>query len=163
MEFALTIGLLVLPLLNVMDLGFYVYQRMLLDNAAQVAVQKAWATCTTPANLPATPQNYANCPGLLTTMTAAAQSTSLGTRVTIVAPTEDFKCVSTSGTALVSTNTFPTVPTKKCDQYGGFASDTPGDYIQVTASFSYSPLFTGITVAGLLTTPITRTASMRLG
>ena len=37
-EFALILTLLVIPLLNAFDIGVYVYQRMQLDNAAQVAV-----------------------------------------------------------------------------------------------------------------------------
>jgi hypothetical protein len=38
----------------------------------------------------------------------------------------------------------------------------PGDYIRVSSTFSYTPLFPGITVAGAFITPIQRTAIMRL-
>ena len=38
----------------------------------------------------------------------------------------------------------------------------PGDYVQVTASYPYEPIFSQASVASLLTTPITKTAWMRL-
>ena len=75
---------------------------------------------------------------------------------------EDYKCVSSSTSALVSTGTFPTPPPNKCNSYGGSANDTPGDYIQVTGSFAYSPFFPAASVASLLTTPITHSAWTRL-
>jgi hypothetical protein len=39
----------------------------------------------------------------------------------------------------------------------------PGDYISISTTFAYAPMFAGITVTSTFTTPITRTALMRLG
>src|SRR5258706_12323018 len=50
-EFAMVLTLLTVPVLNVVDLAFYAWDRMQLDNAAQVGAQAAWATCFTPASL----------------------------------------------------------------------------------------------------------------
>src|ERR1700739_1473504 len=86
-EFALILTLLTFPFLNVIDFGIYAWDRMQLDNAAQVAVQTAWATCSTPANLPATPNSYANCTALPAAVTAAVHSTSLGTNVSATSTT----------------------------------------------------------------------------
>jgi hypothetical protein len=43
------------------------------------------------------------------------------------------------------------------------ASLQPGDYIKVQTTFTYTPLFKGITVGSLLPTKITSTTYMRLG
>jgi len=161
-EFALVLSLLVIPILNVVDFGIYVFQRMELDNATQVAAQTAFATCNTPANLPATPNNYANCSSLPAAVTTAVRSTPLGNAVTVTATNEGYYCVNTSTSALVSVGTFPGTKPTDCSSVGSSA-DKPGDYIQITASYSYSPLFAGVSVADLLTTPIVRTAWVRLG
>jgi hypothetical protein len=44
----------------------------------------------------------------------------------------------------------------------GFAGVAPADYISITTSFGYAPLFAGITVANTFTTPIVKTSTMRL-
>jgi len=56
-EFAGTAALLSVGLLNAVDVGYYMYRRMEVENAAQVAAQAAWKTCTQ-SMLPATQ----NCP-----------------------------------------------------------------------------------------------------
>src|SRR5581483_8750661 len=71
-EFALILTLLTIPLLNVFDIGVYVYDRMQLDNAAQVAVQTAWAQCAPSGDVPATVNN--NCAGLAAAMTTALRT-----------------------------------------------------------------------------------------
>ena len=149
---------LAVPVLNVVDVGIYVYDRMQLDNGGQSAVQTAWAQCATTGLVPATVNN--NCPGLTTAMTTAAQSTSLGTGVTISSTTEDYCCpgagaLTCSGTGLGPVAT--TAPTA-CTA----SNEMPGDYIFVTVSYAYSAPYSGATVAALLTTPITRKAWMRL-
>lgn len=161
-EFALVLSLLAIPILNVVDFGIYVFQKMELDNAAQVAVQAAWATCITPANLPATPNSYANCLGLPAAMTTAVQSTPLGAGATVTATNEGYYCVNTTTSALVAVGTFPNNKPSDCSSVGSSA-DRPGDYISVTVSYTYMPFFPGVTVTSLLTTPITRTAWSRLG
>lgn len=151
-EFALVLSLLTIPLLNAFDLGTYVYSRMELDNAAQIAAQAAWATCNTAAVLPA----KANCPVLNSAVATAAHSTTLGSGVSVSSITEGNYCVNTAG-ALVSV-----VSSTSCSAVNSTSGDTPGDYLQITTSYSYAPLFSGVSVTALLTTPITRTAWTRL-
>jgi len=80
-------------LANVTDVSIYVYQRMQVENATQVAAQAAWKACDLP-QLPAT----VNCPGLATAVANALKSTSLGTRVAMMAgsPSEGYYCVNSS-------------------------------------------------------------------
>src|SRR5712692_8975047 len=94
-EFAGAALFLVLGLLNAIDLGYYTYRRMEVENAAQVGAQAAWKTCNDPTYmLPATQ----NCPGLNSAITASLQSTSLGTAVSLASgyPTEGYYCVNSS-------------------------------------------------------------------
>jgi len=152
-EFALILSLLVLPLLNAFDIGVYVYQRMQLDNAAQVAVQAAWAQCAPAGKVPATVNNY--CPGLSAAMTTAVATTPLGSGVTLGAPSEQYCCPG-AGTITCQGSVATTTPTN-CS-----SGQAPGDYIFITASYSYSALYPSVSVASRLTSPITRTAWMRL-
>jgi Flp pilus assembly protein TadG len=162
-EFALVVTLLSVPVLNVVDLAMYAWDRMQLDNAAQVAAQAAWATCSTPANLPATPNSYANCAGMPNAVTLAVQSTSLGANVSVTTIAENYYCYKTSNpTGLVTVGNFPNSKPANCSSVGQ-ASDVPGDYIQVTASYTFTPIFPAVSIASALTSPITRTAWMRLG
>lgn len=161
-EFALVLTLLAIPILNAVDLGIYTYQRMEVDNAAQVAAQAAWAlvpTCTLPLTSPAS-----NCSSLTGKMNTAVQSTPLGTNVTITSRAENFYCVNPSTSHLAIVGTFPAKPSPdNCASVGGSSTDTPGDYILVTASYTYAPVFSGVSVTSLLASTITRTVWMRLG
>jgi hypothetical protein len=38
----------------------------------------------------------------------------------------------------------------------------PADYVRVAVTFTYAPIFAGISVAGLFPTPITKTAMVRM-
>src|ERR1700737_4158566 len=78
-EFGLFAIFLPLALVNVTDVSIYIYQRMQVENATQVAAQAAWKACDLP-QLPAT----INCPGLTSAVQSAVQSTSLGTRVSLI-------------------------------------------------------------------------------
>ena len=152
-EFALILTLLAIPILNVVDVGNYVYQRMELDNAAQVGAQAVWAavggsTCNTPVTV------GTNCSTLSTTINSAMQSTPLGTKVSLISKSENYYCVNSSG-ALVITGTLSSRPTCSDGQ-------PAGDYILVTVNYTYKPVFTGISVVSLLANPIARTASTRL-
>lgn len=163
-EFALVVTLLTVPVLNVIDLAQYAWDRMQLDNAAQVAAQAAWATCAAPSNHPATPNSYANCTGMPAAVTQAVQSTSLGTSVSVSTIAENYYCLNTSTNTLVVVGNFPNSKPANCAAggIGGQASDVPGDYIQITASYTYTPIFPAVSLASALTSPITRTAWMRL-
>ncbi|MBN9544769.1 MAG: pilus assembly protein [Alphaproteobacteria bacterium] len=149
-EFALVLSLLAIPILNVVDVGIYVYGRMELDNSAQAAVQRAWSLCAVTGKVPA----IGNCTGVSGAMAAAAQNTPLGTSVTITSTSEQYCC---PGVTLSCQGPVGTTTPTNCT-----SGAAPGDYIFATASYSYTPLFAGVSVASLLTTPIVRTASMRL-
>ncbi|MGN6366500.1 TadE/TadG family type IV pilus assembly protein [Asticcacaulis taihuensis] len=163
-EFVLWLTVLVLPLLNVVDLSMYMYQRMQVEAAAQAAVQAAWNACNTTTLLPTK-----NCTGVLTTMQTAAQGTSLGTNVSLTAAnvTEGYYCSNGSGTLVLvgtagSTSALPTKPSPfTCAATSG-SSKAPGDYLKATTSYTYSPLFPYASIVSLLNTTVTKTAWMRL-
>jgi Flp pilus assembly protein TadG len=159
-EFAGASLLLVAGLLNAVDLGYYEHRRMEVENAAQVGAQQAWKTCNDVSSmLPAT----VKCAGLNAAITAAVQSTSLGTAVTLASgfPTEGYYCVNGSN-ALQSVGSLSSKPAD-CTAAGNPAA-SPGDYIQVGVTFTYAPLFPGVTVMSAWgITSITKTSWMRLG
>lgn len=165
-EFVLWTALLVVPVLSAVDIGIYVDRRMQLEIAAQAAVQAAWHSCTTASSLPA----VQNCSGLSATMLQAAQGTSLGSSVTLTNGTasEGYYCVDANNKlVLVGTaGNFTTPPVKPvpftCASVKTGSTTAPGDYIFATASYDYTPVFSNVSIASLLTTPITRTAWMRL-
>jgi len=152
-EFAVVLTLLAIPILNVVDLGNYVYQRMELDNATQVGAQAVWAAVGgSNCNTPVTVGN--NCPNLSTIISTAMQSTPLGTKVSLISTSENYYCVNSSG-ALVVTGSLSSRPTCSDGQLAG-------DYVLVTADCTYTAVFTGVSVVSLLTNPIARTAWTRL-
>lgn len=159
-DFAAGSMLLVVGVLNAVDMGLYEYERMEVENAAQVGAQVAWKTCyDTSAMLPATQ----NCSGLNAAITSAIQSTSLGSAVSLASnfPKEGYYCVGTSG-ALQSVGSLSSKPTD-CSAAGN-SSLSPGDYLQVGVTYAYAPLFPGVTVMGAWgILSITTTAWMRLG
>jgi Flp pilus assembly protein TadG len=154
-ELALVLVLLVVPILNAVDIGNYVYDRMELENAAQSAAQTAWAQCSATGYVPATVNN--NCSGLSSAMTSAAQTTSLGSGVTVSSTTEDFCCPGASNAPLACQGPVATTTPTACP-----STAAPGDYIFITVSYTYSPVYSAVSVASLLTTPVTHTAWMRL-
>lgn len=165
-ELALTAPLLALGLLNAVDVGFYAYRRMEVENAAEVGAQEAWNFCHdangSMAFLPATQ----NCPGLNTAITTAIQSTTLQNKVTLASgtgainpnPGEGYYCVNGSN-ALVLQGSVSSPPTN-CS-----IGVAPGDYIQVQVTYPYKPLFPGpisvMSVSGI--SSITKTTWMRMG
>jgi Flp pilus assembly protein TadG len=158
-EFAVVGGLLTFALLNAVDMGRYIYNRMEVQNAAEVGAQTAWKTCNQSSTLPATQ----NCPGLNSAITTAIQSTSLGTAVSLASgyPTEGYYCVNSSNT-LQSVGSVSNKPAN-CSASGN-ANATPGDYIQVQVIYNFTALFPGITVIGSENiSSITMTSWMRLG
>jgi len=155
-EFAFIAGFLSLAVLNVSDTGIYFYKRMEVENAAQMGTMGALKACD-PIHLPAT----VNCPGLNAAVTAAIQSTSLGNAVTLSggAVSEGYYCMNSSN----HLQYISSVSSKPANcSTAGMSALQPVDYLQVAVTFSYSPLFQGISVAGLFATPITKTAMVRM-
>jgi len=155
-EFGFFAVFLSIALANVTDVSIYIYQRMQVENATEIAAQAALKTCAT--QLPAT----INCNGLNTAMQNALQSTTLGTSVAFASgsPAEGYYCVN-SANAL---QWVAAVTAKPADcTAAGTPALQPGDYIQVQTTFTYHSLFPGLSVAGAFPSPITRTSMMRLG
>ncbi len=157
-EFAIVGPLLALGLLNAVDVGYYAYEGMEVWNAAEVGAQAARTNCNnlTTTLLPAT----VNCPALNATITTAIQSTSLGTKVTLVSgyPAEAYYCVNASN-ALILQGPVSSPPTA-CS-----SGISPGDFLQVDVTYPYTPLFSGklCVMCGLGVTSISNTTWMRMG
>jgi Flp pilus assembly protein TadG len=167
-EMALVLPSIAFIALNVADLGIYAYSRMQVDLAAQEAVGAARVLCntsTTDRELPA--QQF--CLGLDPAIVAAAQNTTLGSRVSLavasgIHSSEAYYCADNVTGTLKPNNGYPITSAPPADCSGVVSGSTiaPGDYISATASYSFAPLFPGISVASLLPSTITRTAWMRL-
>ena len=70
-EFAFIAGFLCLAVVNVSDIGIYLYKRMQVENAAQMGIMSALSTCAV-TRIPATVGS--NCSGLSAAVTAAIQT-----------------------------------------------------------------------------------------
>lgn len=172
-EMALWLSAMVLPVLNVVDLGFYLYQRMQVETAAEAAVNAAWHDCNSTAATPAPPPLLTNCKaavsGVFSDMVAAAQSTSLGTNVTLPLANivEGYYCATSLGalnaspltaigTAANPPSTAPAAP--NCSG----STTLAGDYVQATTTYTYKPLFANVSILSLLGTNVSKTAWLRL-
>lgn len=162
-EMALLFTLLIPPLLNVVDIAVYAFRRMQVELAAEAGVQAVRARCS-PLQAPVT---QLCTTGLVTAITSAVQSTSLGSSVGLQAgaPKEGYFCVNSSGSlqlvgSLGQIGSPPVQTTTDCSSYGSAAS--PADYVQVSVTYAYTHLFPAVSVAGLLPSPVTRTAWYRV-
>jgi Flp pilus assembly protein TadG len=155
-EFALVAGALCLIMLNAFDIANYIHKRMQVENAAQMGAQAAWKTCD-PTKLPATKL----CEGLNAAVTAAVQSTSLGHGVTLESGSlsEGYFCLDLSG-ALKPAGTLNVRPVD-CSATA-MPHLQPGNYIRVSVTYSYTPIFSDLTVARFFGTLIQGTSYMRL-
>jgi Flp pilus assembly protein TadG len=154
-EFALAAPILVVLVLNLFDFSVLIWSTMQTDNSAQMGAQAAFKLC-----VGGTPPALTNCLGLSTAVTTAAQSTSLGTGVTVASgyPSETFYC--TSGNTLQSVGTSPPSPYDCSTATPSNSAATPGDYIVVQVNYSYTPTFSGLSLASART--LTSTAMQRL-
>ena len=148
-EFALTGLLLAAGLMNAVDIGYYIFTRMEVENAAEAGAQAAWKNCnpqppppnsTTPLNINTLPATI-NCTALKSAITTAIQSTTLGTNVSLASgyPKEDYRCTDASD-VLQPAGSISGSPPANCSAVGN-ASGLPGDYLQVQVSYPYQPLF----------------------
>jgi hypothetical protein len=106
-DFALTGLMLALGILNAVDVGFYIYQRMEVEYAAEVGAQAAWKTCNNLNGKPLLPATQ-NCTvandatvSLTSAIATAIQSTSLNNNNKSVSlasgyPTEGYYCTNAS-------------------------------------------------------------------
>ena len=149
-------GMAIISMMSMFDVARFYYSRMQVQTATQMAAQAAWRTCDT-TKLPAT----TNCPGLTAALNASLRSSTLGSNVTLKAgsPSEAYYCVATDGT-LTHVSAASTKPAN-CGAVGS-VSDQPGDYLKVQTSYTYAPLFRGISVGSLLPTTISGASLMRL-
>jgi len=159
-EFGIFAPLLFLALANVVDVTMYLYQRMQVQNATEVAAQAAWKTCDLTVLPPTT-----DCSTLAASVTAvqnALASTSLGTAVSLVSgsPSVGYYCVNSSN-ALQYVSAISSKPAD-CTA-AGTPSLQPGYYIQVQTTYTYTPIFPGMSISGTFPTPINSASLMRLG
>lgn len=159
-EMALVFPVIGLVVLNVVDFSVYAYGKMQLDLAAQQAIGLVRTVCDTPAELPATyPANHCSAT-LSTQMTSAAQQTSLGTGVTLGTMTEGYYCANASG-VLVAAGTLSN-PSTDCSATVTGSTAKPGLYARVAASYTYVPIFPGVSVMSHIPTNMQKTAWIRL-
>ena len=154
------------PVLSVIEIGTYSYHRMMVEMAANNGAQAVRSSCSDYA----TPMTQ-NCAGLSATLTTAVQTTPLGANVSVVSgfPTEGYYCVNGSdGLVLEPGSTLGTVGTPPikaspfdCTAVGGNTS-SPGAYMRVSVTYTYTALFSGISITGVLASPIVRTAWVRV-
>jgi Flp pilus assembly protein TadG len=155
-EMALVLPAVAFILLNVVDFSVYLYTRMQVDLAAQEAVGIA-RTASYDNECEAPVLSHANCSSLEDDMEAAAQSTSLGTSVSIGGTLEDRYCANSDGELVVAD---PSATDCSATMTGSTA--VPGYYVSTTASYAFTPVFPGASVASALPATITRTAFMRI-
>jgi Flp pilus assembly protein TadG len=155
-EFSFIASILSLAVLNVSDFTLYFYDRMEVNEAAQMGGQAAWNTCGL-NSLPAT----TNCNGMSAAVTSAVQSTSLGTLVTLQngSPSEGWYCVNSEG----ALQYMAAIANKPADcTTAGVSTNSPGDWIEVQTTYTWTPIFPGLSVAAALSHTITATGWMRL-
>jgi hypothetical protein len=169
-EMAIWMAALSLPIVNLVDLGAYAYKRMQVETAAHAAVNAAWHDCNPyPSSGTAyPPPAVAPCKvGLVTDMQNAAQSTTLGTGVSLPSASisEGYYCATASGSltlmASLGTAASPVSPAPAQPKCTG-TTKLAGDYVKAAVSYTYTPIISGASLISLLGTTITQTAWMRL-
>jgi hypothetical protein len=142
--------------LNLVDVGRYIYTTTQVGNAAQMGAQAALSACDV-TKVPATTL----CSSLNSKVTAAIQSTSLGGGVALgqTSPSEGYYCINSLG-ALQYMSSVSSKPTD-CSQ-AGTPSLQPVDYLSVSVTANYAPLFGDFTVARLFAATISASARVRM-
>jgi len=101
-----------------------------------------------------------NCSNLTTAVTTAVQGTSLGSKVTLNgAITEGYYCLNSSN-ALALAGDVSSKPSN-CSNFGN-SGLSPALYLQVHTTYTYTPIFHGLTVAQSFPSAIQKTAWMRM-
>lgn len=142
-------------LMNTVELCRYAYSQMQISTASQAGVGAALAACDS-QHVPAT----LNCPGLSQAVNSAVHSTSLGSAVTLQGQfTEGFYCLDLNHRLAYVQDA--SNPPADCAAVAN-PSATPTLYLSMVLTYSFSPLFPGATVVGVLPQQITRTSWMRM-
>ena len=155
-EFALIAGFLSVAVLNVADIAVFLFDELQVNNATQMGVQAAWATCDL-NHVPAT----LKCPNMNNAVTTAIRSTSLGNAVSFQAgsPSEGWYCVNSGGTLQYMADYAN--PPNDCTA-AGVPTTEPADYVKVQTTYDYSPIFPGLSVASVFPAHILSTSYVRL-
>ena len=155
-EFALIASFMAMAVLNVVDVSTFLYDRLQVNNATQVGAQAAWQACDL-NHLPVTTK----CPGMSAAVTAAVQSTSLGGAVQLQSgyPSDGFYCVSSGGTLQYVSDY--SSPPANCSAAGN-SGLIPAEYVKVQTTFTYTPIFAGLSVVSILPATITATSYVRM-
>jgi Flp pilus assembly protein TadG len=156
-EMALFLVILAPLLLNVIDVGFYLYKRTEVENAAQVAAQAAWSQCDTPPTAAQTLSGV--CPGLTSVVTAAVKTTTLSDAVTwanvgSIDTDSGYRCPDGTNSVFTNATNSPSTCTS--------TTAKSGYYVKVSVSYPYRPMFQGATLAALFPSTITATSWMRI-
>lgn len=154
-EMGLITSVFAVAMMNAVEVGRYAYILMQAEQATQVGAQAALVACDA-QHVPAT----ANCSTLTDAVTAAIQGTTLGSAVTLNGPiAEGYYCIDSKG-ALVFAGGIGSKPAN-CGAYGN-SGLSPGLYLQVKTSYTYAPIFPGITIAQSFPKSVQKTAWMRM-
>jgi len=156
-EFGFIAAFLSVAALNVADLSMFFFQKLEANNATQMGAQAAWATCDL-NHIPAT----VKCPGMNDAITRSIHSTSLGSTISLRSgyPTEAYYCIDSSGSLQRMSDV--SSPPADCSAAGS-SSTGPADYVMIQTSYTYTPVFTGMSVGSLLPSTIVSTSWVRLG
>jgi Flp pilus assembly protein TadG len=187
-EYVFWLAALSAPIFGAADIGYYGYQVIQAHNAAQMAVQAAYAACASTTQFPATQYCGSQGANLNTAVANGEHSSSLASTVTMNTGSEEFMCVDstgklqdvskTDGTIHTTTtggvtdvdtsgnDTAAVFPTSgNCSGVTTGSTVEPGDYVFVTVKHTFHPLFKGFSVVNLLgggTVTITQTDYTRL-
>lgn len=153
-EVALVSTLLITALFNVVEVGRYAYVASQVSAASQAGAQAALVTCPT-TQTPVT----TNCSAVASAITTALQGTTLGAGITQQGSlVERWYCVNSAG-ALQDMAAASSKPSN-CAAAGG--SGLPALYLTVSASYTYQPMFPGLTIVAALPASVTKSAWMRM-
>ena len=155
-ETALISGFLVVLIAQVLDFGWFAYCSVQVRMAAQAAAAEAAVVCDEAAELPAT----LNCGAdLEDKMEAAANEVSIGGTMTVSDVGEGYYCHDGNG-ELVEVGALDNKPAD-CSSQG--TSDTPSDFVNVTVSYTFTPLFPGLSAISYSGDAMTSTGWMKVG
>lgn len=155
-EMALVGTLMAGALVNVAEVSRYAYMSSQVSAATQAGAQAAIITCE-PGATPIT----TNCPAAAAAINAAIHGSSLGAHVALQgALTEGWYCVTPTSTLQFMVAASGTKP-GDCSA-AGVPTGKPSLYLRVRTTYTYQPIFPGLTITERFPAAIVRTAWMRM-